>query len=303
MASEYNDYLKRFNETQNDLVKPQNFGQSDDYYQMARDQEYGLLFDKEVALENAKANAMKYTQNSINAQGFGGTGFGSSMQSGIYNTYLNKANEAMNDYASNIRQINQQEQNDLENKANDRFESVTTMITQADSLENVNQLLSDYGYGTIDKDGNFEWNAEKPEGMSDDDWYQMQYYYRMRTNDLTDETESADSQWANNVYQIIGGENANSFTYDDIKQYNAMNGTGGYTTEGFDKIEDLLVSGANGDVVSIDYSDKKGSSTKYYIVYNGKLYEVDKGIIGDKEPSVKARIATENGRIKFKKGK
>lgn len=181
-----NEYLKRYNETQNDLVKPTNLGGGDDYYKLARDQEYGLMFDKEVALENAKANAMKYTQNQINAQGFGGTGYGSSLQSGIYNTYLNKANEARTDYANNVRNINLQEQQAMQDQTNDRFESVTTMLQGADTTENMNQLLVDYGYGSINPETKeFTWNAEKPEGMSDDDWYQMQYYYRMKKNDFS----------------------------------------------------------------------------------------------------------------------
>ena len=135
-----NEYLKRYNETNNDLVKPTNLGSGDDYYKLARDQEYGLMFDKAAALENAKANAIKYTQNQINAQGFGGTGYGSSLQSGIYNTYLNKANEAKNDYAENIRNINLQEQQAMQDQANDRFQSVTTMLQGADTTENMNQL-------------------------------------------------------------------------------------------------------------------------------------------------------------------
>lgn len=186
-----NDYLKRYNETQNNLVKPTSgLSGGDDYYKLARDQEYGLMFDKEVALENAKANALKYTQNQINSQGFGGTGYGSSLQSGIYNTYLNKANEARNDYAENVREINLQEQAANQEQANDRFQSVTTMLQGADTTENMNKLLTDYGYGSVGEDGEFHWNEQKPEGMSDDDWYQMQYYYRMQKNAF-DKTETS----------------------------------------------------------------------------------------------------------------
>lgn len=179
-----NDYIKRYNDRLGSDSGKQATSPSDDYYKLARDQEYGLLFDKEVALENAKANALKYTRNQINAQGFGGTGYGSSIQSGLYNTYLSKANEARNDYAENIRNINLQEQQAKQESDNDRFQSVTTMLQGADTKENMNKLLVDYGYGTLDKDNNFVWNKEKPEGMSDDDWYQMQYYYRMKANDL-----------------------------------------------------------------------------------------------------------------------
>lgn len=182
-----NDYLKRYNETENNLVRPNsNIGQGDDYYKLARDQEYGLLFDKEVALENAKSNAMKYTQNQINAQGFGGTGYGSSIQSGIYNTYLSKANEARDDYANNVRSIDIAEQQAMTDQANDRFESITTMLQGADSTQSMNELLSNYGYGEVDSNGNFHWGS-KPEGMSDDDWYQMQYYYRLKSNEIKEE--------------------------------------------------------------------------------------------------------------------
>ncbi len=185
-----NDYLKRYNETENNLVRPsKDIGQGDDYYKLARDQEYGLLFDKEVSLENAKANALKYTQNSLNAQGLGGTGYGSSVESGIWGTYLNKANEARDQYADNVRAINLQEQQAMQDQANDRFQSVTTMLQGADSTENMNKLLTDYGYGTVGEDGQFVWNDTKPEGMSDDDWYQMQYYYRMKANDFAEQSE------------------------------------------------------------------------------------------------------------------
>ena len=136
--SAVNDYIKRYNDTMG--VNDQNAGSNvptstgnDDVYKLARDQEYDLLFDKEVALENAKANALKYTQNQINAQGFGGTGYGSTLQSGIYNTYLNKANEAQVDYANNIRDINLQEQQAQTDQANDRYQSVTTKIKGADT--------------------------------------------------------------------------------------------------------------------------------------------------------------------------
>lgn len=175
--SDVEDYRKR-------LEGSASGGNTEDYYKLARDQEYNLLLNKEVALENAKSNAMKYTQNQINAQGFGGTGYGSSMQSGIYNNYMNKANEAYANYGEGIRNINIQENEAKLAEANDRFQSVTTMLQGADSVESMNKLLTDYGYGSMDENGNFSWNATKPEGMSDDDWYQMRYYYGMQKNAL-----------------------------------------------------------------------------------------------------------------------
>ena len=179
-------------------------GNFEDYYKLARDQEYNLLLNKEVALENAKSNAMKYTQNQINAQGFGGTGYGSSLQSGTYNNYVNKANEAYANYGENIKNINMQENEAKLAEANDRFESVTTMLQQADNVDSMNKLLTDYGYGTIGEDGTFTWNAQKPEGMSDDDWYQMQYYYGLQKNAFDEEASANKAGYANNETAFRG---------------------------------------------------------------------------------------------------
>ena len=193
-------------------------GNTEEYYKLARDQEYSLLLNKEVALENAKSNALKYTQNQINAQGFGGTGYGSSMQSGIYNNYMNKANEAYSDFGKNIQNINMQQQEANIANANDRFQSVTTMLQGADGVESMNKLLTDYGYGSMDENGNFTWNKTKPEGMSDDDWYQMQYYYGMQKNAFDQENANANGNHA--VFDF----NAGSFMYTDAdgKNYRSV---------------------------------------------------------------------------------
>lgn len=280
-----NDYLKRYNETQNDLVKPAtDLGQGDDYYKLAKDQEYGLLFDKEVQLENAKANALKYTQNQINAQGFGGTGYGSSLQSGIYNEYVNKANQAKNDYVNNIRAINLEEQQANATETNDRFQSVSTMLQVADTQENMDKLLTDYGYGSV-KDGQFVWNETKPEGMSDDDWYQTQYYYRMKANDLASQKEDS--------FTGTYATNEASFRNISIPQEGGRSSTIG---ESFDKETSILYShlnvgdikigdcvkmtNGNNDVIYVQYtkngfrvcssSDYKDASSKHELVRNEK---------------------------------
>ena len=208
-------------------------GNTEDYYKLARDQEYNLLLNKEVALENAKSNAMKYTQNQINAQGFGGTGYGSSMQGGIYNNYLNKANEAYANYGENIKNINMQENEANLQKANDRFQSITTMLQGADSVDSMNKLLSDYGYGSIGEDGTFTWNEQKPEGMSDDDWYQMRYYYGMQKNAF-DAENGVGSDGYNGAY----GRDETSFRNISIPIEGGRHSTLG---ESFDKETSIFI--------------------------------------------------------------
>ena len=153
--------------------------QQSNYYDLARKQEFTTLLDKEIQLENAKANALKYTNNQLANAGLNTQGYGSSANTGIYNQYLNALTSAKNTYDTNVNNINLQEQE----AGNDRFESITTMLTQASTLEQMNNLLQDYGYGTVDSEGNFNFN-EKPEGISDDDWYQIKYYYNLQKNNI-----------------------------------------------------------------------------------------------------------------------
>lgn len=153
--------------------------QQSNYYDLARKQEFTTLLDKEIQLENAKANALKYTNNQLANAGLNTQGYGSSANTGIYNQYLNALTSAKNTYDTNVNNINLQEQE----AGNDRFESITTMLTQASTLEQMNNLLQDYGYGTVDSEGNFNFN-EKPEGISEDDWYQIKYYYNLQKNNI-----------------------------------------------------------------------------------------------------------------------
>ncbi len=155
----------------------------DNYYQMAKNQEYSSLLDKEIELENAKAAAFKQTNNQMAAQGFSTQGYGSSVHSGMGNKYLAAYENAKTAYQTNVNNLNQQQRQEQLNEANDRFGSVTTMLSQAETLDQMYGLLSDYGYGTITEDENgnsvFNWN-NKPKDISDDDWNQMRYYFNLQ---------------------------------------------------------------------------------------------------------------------------
>ena len=193
------NYVQKSNGNINDYINKANqiksWAQSsstDDYYKLARDQEYSTLFDKEVALENAKANALKYTQNSINASGLGGTGYGSSLQSGIYNDYINQVNSARNTYASNIKTINQEQADAQSTLSAQSTGNLTTMLQSASDVSMMNDLLVDYGLGSVDKSGNLVWN-EKPSNMSNDEWTQVRYYYNAMKNALNSTTSGVKS--------------------------------------------------------------------------------------------------------------
>ncbi len=198
-----------------------NSSNSNNYYQMARDQEYSALLDKEIELETAKQNAIKYTNNQLASRGYDSQGYGSSMNSGIYNQYMNALGSAKRDYQSNMNNINYQEQLDNDSKNNEKFGSIISMMEQgAGNQDLVNKMLEDYQLGTIDDKGNFIF-GEKPEGMSDDVWAQIKYAYNIQQDALQTQ-QNATSTFYKNKDDFI---NTASFTKKD--------GTSGLISENF----------------------------------------------------------------------
>lgn len=249
-ATTRDDYIHRAESN------PSGTSATDDYYQLARDQEYSTLFDKEVALENAKSNALKYTNNQINAMGFGGTGYGSSMQSGIYNTYLNRVGDARSEYNTNIKEIAQQEKEAMEVESAQRTGNVTGMLQSSTSQEQMDELLADYGYGTYEN-GQFVW-GEKPDNMSDDEWKQMRYYYRA----MSQAFEEAD----NNVYirdlalatTVLKDQDGNTGSFNDELNYMFNN------KQFAEKVKPV-----DGDVIKISQNSDGGTKYAYMIYRNG----------------------------------
>lgn len=150
------------------------------YYDLLNKQAYDELLNVEIQLENSKNNALKYMNNQIAASGFGSQGYGSSQQSGVYNSYLNALASANEDYSNTVQENNI-------NSMNENFESVGTLISGATDLTSLNDLLTNYGYGSVDSEGNFKW-GEKPADMSNNDWYLLQYLYANQKNSLSSDS-------------------------------------------------------------------------------------------------------------------
>lgn len=268
-----------------------------DTYQLARDQEYSALLDKEIQLENAKQNAMKYTNSQIAGNGFSGTGYGSSQQSAIYGQYMNALGNAQNTTQSNISNINLQEAQANEESANDRFKSLTTMISTATSKEQMDSLLQDYGY----MDENGEWLKTKPDSISDDDWYQMKYYYNLQKDTLGDDS-------FNGTYYDGVDSLKNSGTYVNGGKVQSINGQ-------FDNEMNLLSNKLSSG--SIPYGTAiammNNHNEKIFVMYtkNGlRLMDYDdfskldgskqKYMFGNNDGSVKM-VSSEEGRELFEK--
>lgn len=173
----YDEYLGEL-ESESDV--------SNEYYDLMRQNKFSELKDKEIQLENSKAQASKQTMNSLNAQGLGSTGYGSSSYASIYNNYMNGFNELQRDYQNSIDDINLEQRQNRDNIQEEDFQQLVDLIEFGENYQNkdrLNRLLQSYGLGTIGEDGTFTFN-EKPDSMSNLQWSQLQYLYGLQTDEF-----------------------------------------------------------------------------------------------------------------------
>ena len=201
------------------------FGESNEetnaYYDMVKEQKFDKLLDKQVQLENAKAQALKQTQNSINAAGFGSQGYGSSINSGIYGRYMNAFNENERDYETEVDQLEQARRQELNANSEEAYQQVVSLMTGGNTnMDRVHEYLSSIGLGEVDDEGNFIW-GEKPESMSQADWTQLQYLYNLQ-NDTAQELK-AQEEAMNPGYAVYG-------SLDQLGAATYVNGKGNVET-------------------------------------------------------------------------
>lgn len=156
-----------------------NSSTNNQYYQMAIDKEYSALLNKEIALENAKQMAMKYTQNQMANQGMSTQGYGSTTNSSIANQYLNAYNNANAEYQDNVSNINMQQAQDEKAANEELYQQTVALIQGATDINQLNNYLVNQGYGHVDKDGVFVFDS-KPANMDDNTYNQLKYLYNQQ---------------------------------------------------------------------------------------------------------------------------
>lgn len=216
------EYDDAFDEVESSSPKAQ---QINEYYDLAKKQNYTKLLDSEIQLENSKSAALKYTQNQLNAQGFGTQGYGSSVQSGVYGQYANAFSELEQNAANENADLDKARISELsaveqqENEEN--FQSTIQLINDSNDMGRLDQLLAGYGYGTIDESGNFVW-GEKPEGMSQRDWAEIQYRYNLQADSIAEQNQ-------NNYYTYYDIDDLNYAQYQS--KSGAVNNVGDHFKE------------------------------------------------------------------------
>lgn len=198
----YSEYEDAFNESNNE---------TNQYYDMVKEQKFDQLLDKEVQLENAKAQALKNSQNTLNAQGFGSQGYGSSLTSGIYGRYMNAFNENERDYQAGVDALESERNQALKDNKEEAYQQVVSLMSSgSNNMERVNEYLASIGLGNYNAETNeFTWN-EKPKSMSNADWTQLKYLYNLQ-NDTYQTANEPSPNYA--IYNSI--DSLNNATYLD----------------------------------------------------------------------------------------
>lgn len=266
----YNDYQQAIGNTEE-------MQQTQEYYDMQRDENYVGLLDKEIELENSKQNALKYTQNQLANQGFATQGYGSSVQAGIYNQYANAMQQAKSDYDFAQRTLNLEERNELLGQQQQNIANLDKLIEGAGSQEDLEKIYESYGLGTFDENGNFIM-GEKPEGMSQFDW--TKYNIMMDNSANSNKTPSVEVnglgtlQYENNKGEIVNlaSTNAEEISriqfevqnnkYEDgsvIKLTNSKRGIGGL------KRDNVYLLYKNGQFSVVTEEEYNNAENKYYV--------------------------------------
>ena len=249
--SNIEEYKKRAQETPTTSTE--------DYYQMAKDQEYNLLLDKEVALENAKNNAVKHTNAQVAAQGLSGTGYGSSLNAGIHSDYINALNSAQADYGNAMRDISLKEKEAQETQQAADVGKWNQLIYDATDMNSLNEYLSNSGFGTIDQNGDFSFGT-KPENMSDEDWNTIRYLYGTKKTSL-DYSSQGFSDYASFQGTTAEGEDAKTSKWGVANELRVIFS------------EDVMSKAQNGDAVKlVNGQNGKGMDYMYLIYRDGKWY-------------------------------
>lgn len=259
-------YLTQLTSSQN-VVTPTTGGTSnegasteEDYYEMLKNESYKALLSKEVQASNARDQALKYTKNAVNANGYGTQGLAESTNTGLANQYLSALQTAQTEYQNDISDINKAQLEKKLETDNTNFESLTTLMGNCSSAAQLNKTLTTYGYM---KDG--QWNQEKLNKLDENTRNQLVTLYNMYNSELSNS-------------EFISNSTTNGVGYKDagtaIQNVAVATGELNQVKNEINYIfsDSYLSTRNNGDCVKLvnGGDDKK---YVYMIYYNGAWYQ------------------------------
>lgn len=138
-----------------------------DKYKALETVSYKDMLSSKIQTSAAKDQALKYSSVALGASGLGSQGMAESSRTGIMNNYGRAIQEAGQQHAQNLLDIETQRQQDLETKGNESWQNAMTMLQQASNQQDLDYIKNNFY-----------------DGMSDEQKRMFDYYYASFGRDL-----------------------------------------------------------------------------------------------------------------------
>lgn len=260
----------------------------DDYYNSLKNESYKAMLNSEIQASVARDQAMKYTNQQINAAGYDTQGLNQSTNLGIQNTYQAALKNAAEAHQANMLALGQQQRAEdqalnekYEAKNSQEFESLTALMSGAEDAESLNEILGKYGINPNAKitleDGTettgWQYGAGS-EFLTDNDKRQLEILYSLQSKGYTDGSSIRPENLGNMTYLNPDNgfvRNFGEWFEEETKvlQHKATNGdieTGGV----------VKVTSGQGGTVYVQWDGKgfKFVTSKEYDAATGKQYDL-----------------------------
>lgn len=247
-------------------------------YDDLREQNYKNLLDNQIQLAAARQAAMKSSRMQMAAQGMAGTGYAGVVSNGLQNAYINAMNSANQSYHQTGLDIDANERKANEQSAENRFQNLTSMLSQAQNVDDMDMVLKNYGISKND-DGTLYGGLY--DSMSDDDKRQLSTLYTMMAN------------------QTRYGGNSYGDAADMINNLTMANGEKANQGSGYGLQYEINYLFSNADqyakdgmVVKLTNGKASDTNVAYVIYRNGKWYATTSSEYG----SAKNKAEIKDGR-------
>lgn len=221
----------------------------DELSKAAKEKNYKNFYNSAMQLYNYEQNSKKYLNNSLASAGLNTQGYGSSQMAGINNQAINLYNQNLNSLNEANATADQEALQRKEDADTEADEQLITFMSNATSLNQVNQYLKNYGY--VDDDGNVDTSKMNA--------YVKSIYDQMtgEINSTNTSTKTASSAISTLSSQKIGdGDKTYSDKYS--KQLNRIS-----------KALEDMDSVADGTVFCV--SDRNDANAVYFVYKDGKF--------------------------------
>ena len=248
-----------------------------DYYNALKNESYKTLLNSEVQASIARDQALKYTNNSLRAQGYGNQGMAQSTNLGAYSQYQNALANAANTYRTSVDTISTQQLAETQKQQDEDFKSISTLMESAGSREELNNVITQYGGKFDNETGAIDLSNVNLDEKSKN---QLEILYAMY----------------NNSYSLNSLDALNNATY--VANDGKVHTLGAHNSEEMKYLWHLASNGEyhTGDIVQV----KNGTGDTVYLKWVGSGFNIVNKEEYDKATN-KYNITWQNKTIKYNK--